>query len=302
MLTEGVTTQTLRTKDGRLLCYAQWGDPAGFPVFSLHGTPGCRLNRYPDNEALAAIGARLVTYDRPGYGRSDRHPGRKVVDCVGDIATIADALGIERFAVTGGSGGGPHSLAVAARLADRVTIARCVVGVAPVDAAGLDWTAGMDAENVKEFGWALAGEATLYEELTRAAASMVAKVAVDPSKVLGDEWQLAEADRATLRNPLVMQVMREAVPECVVNGPWGWVDDDLAFTTDWGFDLDEIKVPVEVHYGSQDVLVPAAHGAWLAANLPGAKVVVNDDQGHMNTPEHALELLRTLVYDGTHQS
>jgi pimeloyl-ACP methyl ester carboxylesterase len=296
-----VTTETLHTNDGRLLCYAQWGDPAGFPVFSLHGTPGCRLNRYPDDDALAAVGARLITYDRPGYGRSDRHLGRKVVDCVGDVAAIADALGIERFAVTGGSGGGPHALAIGARLPDRVTIARCVVGVAPVDAAGLDWTAGMDAENVKEFGWALAGEATLFEELTKVAAEMVANVMVDASKVLGDEWQLAEADRATMRNPIVMQVMREAVPECVVNGPWGWVDDDLAFVTEWGFDLDEIRVPVEVHYGTQDVLVPAAHGAWLAANVPGAKVVVNDDQGHMDPPEHALELLRTLVYDSTHQ-
>jgi len=250
---------------------------------------------------LAAVGARLITYDRPGYGRSDRHLGRRVVDCVADVAAIADALGVDRFAVTGGSGGGPHALAVAARLPDRVTIARSVVGIAPVDAAGLDWTAGMDAENVKEFGWALAGEATLYEELSRAAASMVANVAVDPSKVLGDEWQLAEADRATMRNPIVMQVMREAIPECVVNGPRGWVDDDLAFTVDWGFDVAEIRVPVEVHYGAQDVLVPAAHGAWLAANVPGAKVVVNDDQGHMSTPEHGLELLRTLVYDSTHE-
>jgi pimeloyl-ACP methyl ester carboxylesterase len=294
-----MTTGTLRTNDGRQLCYAQWGDPSGFPIFSLHGTPGCRLNRYPDEAALTGIGARLITYDRPGYGRSDRQPGRVVVDCVTDVAAIADALGVERFAVTGGSGGGPHSLAVAARLPDRVTIARCVVGVAPADAAGLDWTAGMDAENVKEFGWALAGESTLYEELSRASTEMVANVRADASKVLGDEWQLSEADRAVLQNPIVMQVMREAVPECVVNGPWGWVDDDLAFTKNWGFDLHEISVPVEVHYGTQDVLVPAAHGVWLAANVPGAKVVVNDDQGHMDTPEHALELLRTLVYDST---
>jgi pimeloyl-ACP methyl ester carboxylesterase len=299
LLTNGMTLETLRTSDSRQLCYAQWGDPAGFPVFSLHGTPGCRLNRYPDDDALAAIGARLITYDRPGYGRSDRQPGRRVVDCVADVAAIADVLDVERFAVTGGSGGGPHALAVAARLPDRVTIARCVVGVAPADAAGLDWTAGMDAENVKEFGWALAGEATLYKELDRTAAELVANVTADASKVLGDEWQLSESDRAVMRNPIVMQIMREAIPECVVNGPWGWVDDDLAMTKAWGFDLDEISVPVEVHYGSQDVLVPATHGAWLAANVPSAKVVVNDDQGHMNTPEHTLEMLRTLVYDST---
>ncbi len=103
--------------------------------------------------------------------------------------------------------------------------------------------------------------------------------------MLGDEWQLAEADRAVLANPMVMAVMREAIPECVANGPWGWVDDDLAFVAPWGFELSEITVPVEVHYGSQDVLVPAAHGEWLAAHVPNAKVVVNHDQGHMPTPE-----------------
>jgi pimeloyl-ACP methyl ester carboxylesterase len=290
-----MTRETLQTGDGRQLCYAEWGDPLGSPVFSLHGTPGCRLNRHPDDAAIAAAGVRLITYDRPGYGWSDRLAGRQVVDCVDDVAAIADALGLDTCAVTGGSGGGPHSLAVAARLADRVTRARCVVGVAPVGVPDLDWFAGMDAENIKEFGWAVAGEATLHEKLTEEAGAMMKRVAEDPSKALGDEWQLAAADRSVLRNPIVMQVMREAVPETFANGVWGWVDDDLAFLAPWGFELTEITVPVEVDYGVQDVLVPAAHGAWLASNVPGAVVVVNHDQGHSDTPEHTLELLRTLV-------
>src|ERR687886_1991389 len=92
---------------GRTVAAAEWGDPDGFPVFSLHGTPGSRLGRHPDEDAVRDLGIRLVTYDRPGYGASTRHPGRRVVDCVDDIATIADTLGIGRFAVTGGSGGGP---------------------------------------------------------------------------------------------------------------------------------------------------------------------------------------------------
>src|SRR5919202_2350173 len=100
---------------GRTVAAAQWGDPGGFPVLSLHGTPGSRFGRHPDEDAVRALGIRLVTYDRPGYGASIRHPGRRVVDCVGDVAAIADALGIERFAVTGGPGGGPHAVPVAAR-------------------------------------------------------------------------------------------------------------------------------------------------------------------------------------------
>ena len=122
------------------------------------------------------IGARVITYDRPGYGRSDRNPGRRVVDCVPDVEAIADAEGIDHFVVVGGSGGGPHALAVAARLPERVTFVRCVVGIVPYDTADFDWFAGMDPENIKEFGWALEGEETLYRELSKEATAMVARV------------------------------------------------------------------------------------------------------------------------------
>jgi len=288
--------ELIRMRDGRHLAYEQWGDPGGFPVFSLHGTPGCRLNRYPDDDAIAATGARLITYDRPGYGQSDRGPGRRIVDCVDDVASIAAAAGIDRFAVTGGSGGGPHALAVAACLPERVVRARCDVGFAPFDAIGLDWLAGMDPENVKEFGWALDGESVLHRELSREAEQMVARVGRNPSAVLGEEWELAEADEAVLADPMVQRVLREAVPESVAHGAWGWVDDDLAFVAPWGFALSAVTVPVEIHYGSQDVLVPAGHGAWLGAHVPGARVVVESEQGHLARPEKVLELLRSLVH------
>jgi len=288
--------QTVTTQDGRTLCFAEWGDPAGVPVFTLHGTPGGRLNRHPDPAKYAEAGARVITYDRAGYGRSSRHPGRAVVDCVGDVATIADALGIERFAVTGGSGGGPHSLAMAARLPDRVLRARCVVGVAPYQADGLDFFAGMDPNNVKEFGWALAGEDTLVPELERELAETAARVALDPSKMLGDDWELDEADRAVMAREDVGRVWREAIADLARGGVYGWVDDDLAFTRGWGFDLDEIRVPVEVRYGAKDVLVPAAHGAWLGKHVPGARVVVEEGEGHLGNPDRVLELLAWLVH------
>src|SRR4051812_49452500 len=99
------------------------------------------MGRHPDEDAVRELGIRVVTYDRPGYGRSTRHPGRRVVDCVGDVATIADELGIKRFAVSGASGGGPHALAIAARLPERVTRVACVVGAAPYDAEDLEWFA-----------------------------------------------------------------------------------------------------------------------------------------------------------------
>src|SRR3954463_8733880 len=159
---------TVATPDGRTLAYEEAGDPAGAPLFLLHGTPGCRLSgRHPDPEKVRHAGLRVITYDRPGYGRSTRHKGRRVVDCVSDIAAIADALGIERFTVRGGSGGGPHALAVGARLPERVTRVGCDVGVAPFDAPDFDWFEGMDPINVREARWAMEGEERLAAELQR---------------------------------------------------------------------------------------------------------------------------------------
>ena len=283
------------TADGRSLGVAQWGDPDGTPVLSLHGTPGSRLGRPPDEAALRDAGIRLITYDRPGYGISDRAAGRRVVDCVGDVEAIVDALGISRFAVTGRSGGGPHALAVAARLPDRVALAECVVGAAPFDASGLDWLAGMDAENVEEFGWVRQGEQVLHQELTRLAAADLERMTADPAKVFSDDWQLADTDRQILARSDVQSVMVEAMREAFRPGVWGWVDDDLAFFAPWGFDVAEIRVPVTVRYGSQDVMIPAAHGAWLADHVPGADVIVDEQAGHLAGPEVMLERMVLLA-------
>ncbi|MEO6503480.1 MAG: alpha/beta hydrolase [Jatrophihabitantaceae bacterium] len=289
---------TITAPDGRALGVAQWGDPDGSAVFSLHGTPGSRLGHPPDEAGLERAGLRLVTYDRPGYGVSDRRRGRRVLDSVEDVAAIADALGIDRFAATGGSGGGPHVLAVAARLGDRVTAAECRVGAAPFDAEGLDWWAGMDPQNVREFGWAIEGEQVLHEKLAPLAEADLARIAKDPSKILSDDWELAAADREKLARPDVQRVFVEDMRAAFAAGVWGWVDDDLAFVTGWGFSLDEISVPVTVRYGVQDVLVPAGHGAWLASHVPGATVVVHDDGGHLSDPDTRIEELRALIAAG----
>jgi len=290
-----LSRQRIDLPDGRTLCYAEWGDPDGFPVMTLHGTPGSRLNRHPDQRTYVEAGTRLITYDRPGYGDSTRRPGRVVVDCVGDVVALADHLGLDRFAVTGGSGGAPHALAVAARVgAPRVVRARCVVGIAPYDAEGLDWFAGMAPMNVTEFGGALEGEGVLAPNIAREHAAMVGRVAEDPATMLGD-YEIDDVDRAVLARDDMAAVTREFVADLGRAGYWGWVDDDLAFTQPWGFDLGEISVPVEVRYGAKDTLVPAAHGAWLAERVPGASEVVEDEQGHMGDPDEVTSLYRWLV-------
>ena len=288
-------TSFVNSADGRTLAFEQYGDPDGTPVFLLHGTPGCRLSgRHPDESRVIDAGLRLVTYDRPGYGQSARNKGRRVVDCIADVTAIANELGIDRFFVKGGSGGGPHALAVGARLPQRVIRVACDVGVAPYEADDIDWLDGMDPANVREFKWAQAGEDTLRPELEKQAAQAIAKVEADPTALL-EEFELSPSDLAVLQDPRVQQRLRATTREAFANGVSGWVDDDLAFTVPWGFDVSELKVPVEIRYGATDVLVPAAHGAWLAAHVPNAIVTVEDTGGHLSNPDEGLEQLRELV-------
>jgi pimeloyl-ACP methyl ester carboxylesterase len=281
----GEPLRTVVAPDGRTVAFAVWGDPDGFPVLALHGTPGSRLNRWPDEDLYRRAGVCLVTHDRAGYGRSDRRHGRRVADDADDVVVLADHLGFERFGVTGASGGGPHALACAALLPERVVRASCVVGAAPLGSPGLEreeWLAGQDPENVKEFGWAMAGEDVLYPELERELAETAARVAVDPSTVFGN-FELSDADRTQVARPEHMQIVRESITELAATGVAGWVDDDLAFVKPWGFAVDQITVPVLVRYGATDVFVPPAHGEWLAANVPGCVVKIDDTSGHLGS-------------------
>ena len=180
------------------------------------------------------------------------------------MGVLADHLGFESCG-NGASGGGPHALACAALLPDRVVRVTCTVGVAPLGSPGLEreeWLAGQDPENVKEFGWAMAGEDVLYPELERELAEAAARVAVDPSTVLGD-FDLSEADRAELARPERMQIIRESVTEMAATGVAGWVDDDLAVVNPWGFTVDQITVPVLVRYGGRRTAPRPTASGWL---------------------------------------
>ena len=286
-------TQTVAAADGRTLTIAECGDPDGFPVFWLHGTPGSRFAGQGLASAYADVGARVVTYDRPGYGGSDRLRGRRVVDCLADVSSIADSLGLERFAVTGVSFGGPHSLAVAARLSGRVARAECVAGVAPFDMPGFDWFADMDAVNIEEIGWALEGEDLLAREIDRMATAWLERLADDPSKA--GEVEFSEADRAVMANSERHQVVRQMLNEAFRQGVPGYVDDTLCLIQPWGFDVTEIRVRTRIDYGLTDVLVPPQHGEWLAQQVPNAEVVIDEQGGHFSDPNLVRERFGWLV-------
>jgi pimeloyl-ACP methyl ester carboxylesterase len=291
------TTATTTSADGRSLAFCQWGDPDGTPVFSLHGTPGSRLSRHPDEEVYRRAGVRAITYDRAGYGRSTRLPGRSIAHAAADVATIADALGIDRFAVMGGSGGAPHALACGALLPNRVTRCASVVGPAPYGPGGLereDWLRGMVPGNVREFDWSLAGEATLRPELERETRQMLDNLGSDQDNPLGEGYEMSASDMEMLTRDGVREMLDHSFREGCEHGIDGFVDDDLSIAQPWGFDVSAISVPVAVWYGEQDTLVPAPHGRWLARTIPDAEVVILDG-GHFAIYDRLAELLAWLM-------
>lgn len=272
----------------RDVAYADWGDPVGFPVIVLHGTPGSRLGRWSDPVALAATGVRQIGINRPGYGDSTRLEGRTVADVVRDVLAVADALSLDRFAVTGSSGGGPHALAVAALAADRVVRCRITASLAPFGIPG--FYDGMDQHNAEEWLLVLAGEA--LPEVTRRAALMRSRVLDDPGSVYAD-LALPSSDRKVMGEQAAFAVRQESLLEALTT-PFGWYDDDVAFAKPWGFDLTDIALPVELRYGRHDVFVPSTHGDWLATALSNPLVTCWEDRGHLGDGA-VLEDLRALV-------
>jgi pimeloyl-ACP methyl ester carboxylesterase len=264
--------------DGRTLAVLEAGDESGRPVVAIHGTPGSGLPWRGLVEDAEARGIRLLAYDRPGYGGSDPHPGRIVADAAGDVVAIADALGIDRFAVEGGSGGGPHTLACAALLPDRVVAAASLAGVAPYPAEGLDWLDGMGQDNLDEFAATLAGRETLERYLRKQANALLG---AEPDTIADTLRSLLSPPDAAVLIGEFAEYLAESTRRAIGERLDGWIDDDFVFMNTWGFELGEIRVPVQLLHGAQDRFVPIAHGEWLAERIPGVDARLSAEDGHL---------------------
>ena len=270
----------IRLPDGRSLHAYDSHDPAGgggLTIFWHHGTPNIGLPPEPLFPASERLGIRWVSYDRPGYGGSDPNPGRRVASAAEDVAALADELGIERFAVMGHSGGGPHALACAALLQDRVLGTIIGAGLAPYGADGLDWFAGM----------APSGEASLRA----AAAGREAKERHEAATTDGEPGFVA-ADRAALEGD--WSWFGKVVTPAIGSGPGPLIDDDLAYVQPWGFAPEQVPPPILILHGELDRVVPATHGRWLAEHIPDAELWVKPGEGHVSVLRHAADALAWL--------
>jgi pimeloyl-ACP methyl ester carboxylesterase len=265
--------------DGRALDVEQSGPADGRVVLFHNGTPGAGVMFEPLVAAGAERGLRHITYSRPGYGSSARHEGRSVGDCTADVRAILDELGVERCVTVGVSGGGPHALACAALLPDRVHAAATIASIAPCPAEGLDWLDGMGEENVQEFAAAQEGGDRLHAFLKEQTAELLSADAEQLHAALGD--LLSDVDSAVLTGDFA-EYMLAVDRQALGHGVTGWFDDDVAFLSDWGFPLDTIEVPVTIWQGAQDRFVPFAHGQWLAAHVAGAQAELRPEHGHLS--------------------
>ena len=270
--------RTARTPDGRTLAIEEDGDPNGRPVLVHGGTPNSRHLYPPTAIDAAARGLRLISYDRPGYGGSTPQPGRTVADCAADVRAICAELGIERLAMWGISGGGPHVLACAALLPDLVLAAASLASPAPMDAEGLDWFAGMGQLNADDARLYLRDPQAARAKLESDREASLAASAADLAAML--RTLLSPTDASALTDGLA-EFLTWSDHEGLAPGGQGWWDDSVAEAGPWGFELSAITVPVLLMHGRQDQFVPFGHGQWLAAHIPGVEARLLDHDGHL---------------------
>jgi pimeloyl-ACP methyl ester carboxylesterase len=267
-----VVDSELELSDGRALGYAVWGDPHGQAVFLFHGSPSSRMFA-PDPAVTAGRGVRLVTIDRPGYGRSDPSSGRQILDWPADVAQLANALALQQFAVMAHSSGGPYALACALAMPERVSSVVLASCVAPLDELTPDLVGVADDEQH-------------LVELSRSDPESAAAMIADSAS-----WLLEEPDRflavprpepdaRLLQEPPVRQMFAASVREAVRRGLDGYISDALLERRPWGYRLGDVMLPVAVWHGAHDGYIPQVHAEIMASLLRNSRLRLDFDLGH----------------------
>ena len=277
----------LNLSDGRAFEYFDNGVSNENAILFLHGTPG---DATAWKRWLAEITTvRAIATSRPGYGLSERMKGRRVADDLRNQSQVLDHLGIKRFVSIGWSGGGPHSLNMSRD--PRCVASFTLAGVGEYGREDLDFLAGMGPENHDEFGEALKGEAAISSWMERNGTGMRTVTGKDLIEALGG--LIGEADKRAL-TPERAEESAENFRRALEKSFYGWIDDDLAFIRDFGFDISKIDKPVVLWQGDDDFMVPKAHSEWLARHIPGAKLRFVPGHGHISLGE---EFRPTIIAD-----
>ncbi|MDY6782177.1 MAG: alpha/beta hydrolase [Cyanobacteriota bacterium] len=281
---------SLKLRDGRLLGYAEYGDPQGQPVFYFHGMPASRLEAKLAENAARTHQVRIVACDRPGMGLSDFQAGRTIADWPRDVVELADALAIERFAVLGVSGGGAYAAVCALKIPQRLTHVGIASGMVPLNTPGA--TGGMGQTN--RISWFLAHRVRwLYRWLLRRTANQARR---DPERFWAQMMPLfGDRDRALLERPEVREIAIATFLDAFRNGTRGVAWEMGLQARPWGFRLEEIAKPVFLWHGEQDTTVPPAMGRYQARTIPNCMAKFDPNAGHASLIfNHIEEIIAVL--------
>lgn len=285
------TEQTIQLAGGRALGYAEYGDPAGKPVFHFHGSSSSRLEHPPEEKMLSEPGVRLITIDRPGHGISDFQPRRRLLDWPDDVAALADHLKIDTFAVSGWSFGGPYAMACAHRLPERVTVAGLVSSFAPYDRPRS--TAGMARFNKLALAMARRAPWQLARQLMKIQGNALRK---DPEGTAMKMMpSLPAADQEVLTDGRVKDVLLPAMAEAYRNGADGAAWEGAMLVRSWGFRLQDITAPVLIWHGEADVNDPLQCAEYLRDTIPTSRATFFAGEGHFLVMKRWGEILTALV-------
>jgi len=279
---------TRRLPDGRMLAYAECGDPQGVPVFFFHGVPSSRL-LHPDGGIAASLGARLITVDRPGFGGSDFYAGRQVLDWPDDVSALADSLGLDRYAVAGISGGGPYAAACAFKIPQRLTGAAMVSSFGPVEIPGA--VEGMPRERrlvvnlIHRAPWAVRPLLWAFRHPSR-----------NPERFYKQYTSHNSAsDREIIDHPAVRSMLIASYGESTRQGVRGLALELILLTRPWGFGLGEIETPVDIWHGDEDRSTPLVMAQAMAAAIPHSRATYLPGEGHFLLVRHWKEILQGIV-------
>jgi pimeloyl-ACP methyl ester carboxylesterase len=277
-----VSDGRLTLRDGRTIAWKEYGPGDGTPVLAFQGTPGSRYNRHAHEDVYDRLSVRLLVFDRPGYGASTRLPERGIAVVADDAAQLLDHLGLDAVHTAGGSGGGPHVLAFAANHPERVRAVTVVVGGTPLEEADL---AGLIQINRDAWYAAHEGWQALHDLL----APLRDEVLADPLAGFKAMMEAAPpSDKAVMEDPDWQRVLVESVTEAFRPGPEGWVDEGMALTLDWDFDVGDVRCSVTWWHGENDANAPIAPVRRLIERMRGVELEVWTDAGHLE-PYHRYE-------------
>lgn len=277
--------------DGRSLAWCEYGVPDGAPAFYFHGIPGSRIDGRITADAAAATGLRLIAPDRPGFGRSSPVPGRRShAGWAKDVESLADLLDVERFSIVAYSAGGPYALATCIALADRVTRAAIVSGVAPAEMPGYRKKVGPTDQVMTR----LAPRAPwLGRFLVGRSLALARKTPERFGRSVNRDFS-APADQRILDEGL-----RAELPELFLEsgrgGPGGIVEDFAVWARPSGLDPGRVSTPIRFWHGEDDRTIPSSHSLWAAGRIPTAELTLWPGAGHLHTSERWAEVYATLV-------